>query len=90
MHQLDRAADDGGASPIDPNHTGRYIIDPPCRKDELEPIPEKEMSHTGEAYQFTARYVLPADLECDHCILQMHHREFFFSSFVEVFSMMRT
>lgn len=77
MHQLDRSPDDGDASPIDPNHRGRYIVDPPCRRDtgELPPIPKKVMRHTDEAYQFTARYVLP-DIECEHCILQLQHRKF--------------
>lgn len=76
MHQLNRAADDGGASPIDPSYPGRYIIDPPCRKDgELNPIPETPIKHMETAYQFTGRWVLPEDLACTHCILQIHHSE---------------
>eukprot|EP00752_Nemacystus_decipiens_P006569 g5915.t1 len=74
MHQLDRDPSDGGASPIDPNYYGRYIVDPPCRKDgELPPIPDSPLKHMGTAYQFTGRWVLPAGLECTHCILQVHY-----------------
>ncbi len=75
-YQLDRASDDGDASPIDPNYTGRYYVDPECRKDELPELQQekKNMHHTSKHYFFRARYVLP-DIECEHCVLQMHYRE---------------
>lgn len=72
LHPLTRAADDGGASPIDPNYPGRYYVDPPCRYDELPKLEEKEMYVPDGSYPFKARYQLPDDLECEHCILQMH------------------
>ncbi|CAM9477545.1 unnamed protein product [Ectocarpus fasciculatus] len=74
MHPLTRAPDDGDASPIDPDYTGRYYVDPPCRADETE----QNFNHfnlpdgPGESYSVKMRYVLP-DIECSHCILRSYY-----------------
>ncbi|CAM9871033.1 unnamed protein product [Scytosiphon promiscuus] len=69
-YPLTRAPDENAASPIDPDYTGRYYMDPPCRKDEVEQnvgvwVPE-------DPYNVRMRYLLP-DIECEHCVLQMHY-----------------
>ncbi len=63
-------ADD--ASVIDPNYPGRYYTDPPCRKDEVEQNVSENIP--ANPYNVKMRYRLP-DIECDHCVLQMHYRE---------------
>ena len=72
MHPLDRAEDDGLASPIDPNHPGRYYLDPPCRASETDQtiVPGAE-----PGYVVTARYQLPSDVTCSRCIVQMVYCE---------------
>lgn len=72
MHPLTRAADDGDASPIDPNYPGRYYVDPPCREDETDQtkLPEAEKGPVN-----TARYQLPEGLVCNRCIIQMIYCE---------------
>eukprot|EP00904_Undaria_pinnatifida_P011979 jgi/Undpi1/7911/HiC_scaffold_24.g10383.m1 len=68
MHPLDRATDDGTASRIDPNHVGRYYLDPSCRASETDQsMPEGAFS--GDVV--TARYQLPDGLTCTRCIVQM-------------------
>lgn len=72
MHPLDRAADDGDASPIDPNHKGRYYLDPPCV------AAERDQTLLPGAFPgdvVTARYQLPEGLTCEHCIVQMVYCE---------------
>ncbi|CAM9828982.1 unnamed protein product, partial [Hapterophycus canaliculatus] len=68
MHPLDRAEDDGDASPIDPDHRGRYYVDPTCRAEETD-----QTKLPGAVYGdvVTARYKLPDGVTCDHCIVQM-------------------
>ena len=72
MHPLDRAEDDGVASPIDPNHPGRYYLDPPCREFETDQtiVPGAE-----PGYIVTARYQLPSGVTCARCIVQMVYCE---------------
>ncbi|CAN0553264.1 unnamed protein product, partial [Laminaria digitata] len=72
MHPLDRAEDDGSASRIDPNHVGRYFLDPSCRASETDQsMPAGAFS--GDVA--TARYQLPEGLTCTRCILQMVYCE---------------
>ncbi|CAM9313818.1 unnamed protein product [Scytosiphon promiscuus] len=68
MHPLDRAADDGAASPIDPDHSGRYYVDPTCRAAETD-----QTKLPGAVYGdvVTARYKLPDGVTCERCIVQM-------------------
>ncbi|CAN0166527.1 unnamed protein product, partial [Hapterophycus canaliculatus] len=69
-YPLTRAPDDGDASRIDPNFTGRYYTDPPCRMNETE---QNFSTNVRDAhYSIKMRYVLP-DIECDHCVLQMFY-----------------
>eukprot|EP00903_Cladosiphon_okamuranus_P008090 g7800.t1 len=68
MHPLDRAEDDGDASPIDPDHPGRYYLDPPCRAAETDQT-KPEGAEYG--YVVTGRYKLPEGLTCKRCIVQM-------------------
>ncbi len=68
-YPLDRAADDGDASPIDENYYGRYYLDPECRAEYTD-----QESNEVEGYNVKMRYVLP-DIECKHCILQMVYCE---------------
>lgn len=72
MHPLDRASDDGDASPIDPNHRGRYYVDPPCRAAETDQTMVPGAA-TGDVV--TARYQLPDGLTCSRCIVQMVYCE---------------
>lgn len=74
-YPLDRAADDGDASPIDPNHPGRYYVDPPCRAAETD---QTKPAGTGSGDVVTARYQLPAGLTCERCTIQMVYCELFF------------
>ena len=68
-HPLSRAPDDGGASPIDPNHPGRYYVGPECRGGE---IPQEDNMAEGNIMRM---HYVPPDMECDHCILHMVYRE---------------
>ncbi|CAM9659076.1 unnamed protein product, partial [Sphacelaria rigidula] len=67
-YPLDRADDDGDASPIDPDHPGRYYVDPPCRAAETDQS-KPEGTSTGDVV--TARYQLPKGLTCERCTIQM-------------------
>ena len=72
MHPLDRASDDDTASRIDPNHVGRYFLDPACRASETDQsMPDGAFS--GDVV--TARYQLPDGLTCSRCIVQMVYCE---------------
>ena len=72
MHPLDRAADDDTTSRIDPNHVGRYFLDPSCRASETDQsMPEGAFS--GDVV--TALYQLPDGLTCTRCIVQMVYCE---------------
>lgn len=51
-------------APIDRNHPGRWYL--PCRK---EPDELEDSTYGGDG---TMVYDLPADLECDHCVLQWY------------------
>lgn len=76
-HPLDRAPYTGSGSPIDPSYPGRYYLDPPCRKHEVEQsVSSNFESDLYEAYNVKMRYVLP-DIACEHCVLQMHWSELF-------------
>lgn len=72
MYPLDRDPNDGEFSPIDPNYRGRYFVDPECRVDEAD---QTRAGHWG-GHLVTMSFVLPADLVCEHCILQTVYREF--------------
>lgn len=71
-YQLTRASNYNDASAIDPNYPGRYYLDPPCRADEVEQNVSDELP--DGSYNVKMRYKLP-DIECEHCVLQMHYRE---------------
>ena len=79
-HPLTRVYRKKDASQIDPNFPGRYYTDPPCRVNEVAQgdVPDFDWPgnpYTGEpAYKMKMRYALP-DIECEHCVLQMHWRE---------------
>lgn len=72
-YPLDRAADDGDASPIDPNHRGRYYVDPPCRAFETD---QTMVPGAQGGDVVTARYQLPEGLTCAHCTIQMIYCEY--------------
>eukprot|EP00904_Undaria_pinnatifida_P014036 jgi/Undpi1/9763/HiC_scaffold_27.g12219.m1 len=67
-HPLSRAADDADASPIDPNHPGRYFLDPPCRATETD---QTKTDGANAGYVATGRFQLPDGLSCTHCTIQM-------------------
>ncbi|CAB1104009.1 unnamed protein product [Ectocarpus sp. CCAP 1310/34] len=67
-YPLDRAVDDEFNGPIDPNYTGRFILDPPCRASETDQD-LLEGAYPGDVA--TARYQLPEGVVCDHCVVQM-------------------
>ncbi|CAM9930596.1 unnamed protein product [Choristocarpus tenellus] len=73
-YPLSRAPDDGDASPIDPAHAGRYLLDPSCRENETDQTLSPSSAYKGQVS--TMRYVLPAGLTCDRCILQMVYCEY--------------
>lgn len=68
IHPLNRAADDYEASPVDPNHPGRYFIGPPCVVAEMDQAWARDELPSELV---TARYQLPDGLVCSRCILQM-------------------
>ncbi|CAM9449279.1 unnamed protein product, partial [Ascophyllum nodosum] len=70
MHPLDRAEDDGDASPIDPNFPGRYFVDPTCRSGETD---QTILPGAFPGDVITARYQLPSGVTCSHCVVQMAH-----------------
>ncbi len=75
-YPLTRAPDAPGAnasSPIDPDYPGRYYVDPPCRKVEVGQNVSANMPDA--AYSVKMPYLLP-NIECEHCVLQMHYRKF--------------
>ena len=72
MHPLDRAKDDGDASPIDPNFPGRYFVDPTCRSGETD---QTILPGAFPGDVITARYQLPSGVTCSHCVVQMAHCE---------------
>ncbi|CAM9543829.1 unnamed protein product [Ectocarpus sp. 8 AP-2014] len=67
-YPLDRAVDDEFNGPIDPNYTGRFILDPPCRASETDQD-LLEGAYPGDVA--TARYQLPEGVVCDRCVVQM-------------------
>ncbi|CAB1107523.1 unnamed protein product [Ectocarpus sp. CCAP 1310/34] len=74
-HPLTRAPDDGDGSPIDPNYTGRYYPDPPCRLNETDQAFYKDGLPSGTGYDpygIKMRFLFP-DIECSHCILQVYY-----------------
>ncbi|CAM9851405.1 unnamed protein product, partial [Choristocarpus tenellus] len=68
-HPLSRAPQSEAASPLDPAHSGRYFLDPPCRASETDQTREPEDGYWGQVS--TMHYLLPAGLTCERCILQM-------------------
>ncbi|CAN0305501.1 unnamed protein product [Ascophyllum nodosum] len=70
MHPLDRAEDDGDASPIDPNFPGRYCVDPTCRSGETD---QTILPGAFPGGVITARYQLPSGVAFSHCVVQMAH-----------------
>ena len=73
QYPLTRAPNAKDASAIDPNFPGRYYVDPPCRAD--DEVDQNVTDNFPEgAYNVKMRYTLP-DIECEHCVLQMHYRE---------------
>ncbi|CAN0393687.1 unnamed protein product, partial [Ascophyllum nodosum] len=68
MHPLDRAEDDGDASPIDPLFPGRYFLDPSCRSGETD---QTILPGAFPGNVVTARYQLPSGVTCSHCVVQM-------------------
>lgn len=84
QHPLNRAPGDDVNSPIDPDYPGRYYVDPPCRGNGSSPeVFQKRPPLSMGGYNMRMTYVLP-DIECDHCVMQMVYREFFFCSLVVV------
>lgn len=68
MHPLTRAEDDGDASPVDPNHQGRYHLDPPCRQSDTD---QAKTDRSFAGFVVTGRYRLPEGLTCERCTVQM-------------------
>lgn len=71
-YPLTRAYNRNDGSAIDPNFPGRYYLDPPCRADEVEQ--DVSENFREGAYNVKMRYTLP-NIQCEHCVLQMHYRE---------------
>lgn len=72
MHPLDRADDDGETSRIDPNHRGRYYVDPPCHASETD---QTMVPGAFGGDVVTAHYQLPNGLTCTRCTVQMVYCE---------------
>ena len=68
---LDRDPDYGSFSPIDPDYYGRYHLDPECTADETN----IEVMNDWRGWIARMHYLIPADLECEHCVLQAVYRE---------------
>lgn len=74
-YPLDRAPDDSFNSPVDPAYPGRYILDPPCRKDETDQTRPELEGVLNDGSVMHMRYQLP-DITCEHAVLQMRYRKF--------------
>ena len=72
MHPLSRAEGDDDNSPVDPNYPGRYYTNPECREAETD---QTKPEGAAKGYVMHMKYQLPADLECDRCIMQMVYCE---------------
>lgn len=71
-YPLNRADDDVANSPIDANFPGRYYVDPECRGEERsEELPE----NAPDGYMIRMNYLLPENVTCKRCILQMVYCE---------------
>lgn len=71
-YPLDRDPDYGSYSPIDPAYPGRYFIDPECTADETN----IDVPNDWRNWIARMHYLMPADLECDRCVLQAVYREY--------------
>ena len=72
-YPLNRAYNKEDASAIDPDFSGRYHVDPPCRADEVEQ--DVSDNFPEASYNIKIRYTLP-DIECELCVvLQMRYCE---------------
>lgn len=71
-YPLDRAEEDDGNNPIDPNNRGRFILDPPCRSSETDQT-MVDGAFAGDVA--TASFRLPEGLTCERCIVQMAYCE---------------
>lgn len=72
-YPLTRASDDHDNSPVDPNFSGRYYVDPECRASEVD---QSRLKDADGGQVMHMRYRLPDDLTCTHCTLQMIYCEF--------------
>ncbi|CAM9570586.1 unnamed protein product, partial [Ascophyllum nodosum] len=73
VNPLTRAEGDNENSPIDPDYSGRYYVDPECHKDETDQGSLTPEDVEDEYYLLHMRYQLPNQLVCEHCILQMKY-----------------
>lgn len=55
--------------PIDPQHPGRYFLDPPCRARETDQSFDTGGAQPGDIVTMT--FTLPKTLTCERCVLQM-------------------
>ena len=74
---LDRDPNYGNFSPIDPSYYGRYHLDPECTADETN----IEVMNDWRGWIARMHYLIPEDLECEHCVLQAVYRERYDLSF---------
>ncbi|CAB1116720.1 unnamed protein product [Ectocarpus sp. CCAP 1310/34] len=64
-HPLDRADDDELNGPVDPDNTGRFILDPPCRASEID---QEVLDGAYPCDETTARFKLPQGLSREGCV----------------------
>ncbi|CAM9208094.1 unnamed protein product, partial [Pylaiella littoralis] len=69
-YPLDRVPADS-EPPIDPVHTGRYFLDPPCRAADNETDQSFDTNGAQPGDIVTMTYKLPEGLICDRCVIQM-------------------
>lgn len=73
-YPLNRDPDYGSYSPIDPAYPGRYFTDPECTASETN-YPNESQYDDDDGWTMRMHYLMPADLECGHCVLQAVYRE---------------
>eukprot|EP00903_Cladosiphon_okamuranus_P008201 g7896.t1 len=70
-YPLDRDPSDD-SSPIDPNYSGRYYVQPRCQAQatvEQDHVDNLEMP----GFRMLMKYKLPEGLTCTHCVVQIHY-----------------
>jgi len=67
---LYRAEDNTARMGIDEDYPGRYYLEPKCAGDHEYPFPGTDYTHLQPGQKVRAKYQLPTNVTCSHCVLQ--------------------